>query len=460
MKNRYNEVMGHIKNMINNGSLRSGSRVPSIRQLCSEFKCNKATVIRAYNELQKQHMLYSKPKSGYYVVEKDVVKENDDNFTIDFSSASPDPEILPYQEFQHSTNQAIKIYKHSLFSYSDTQGLIGLRKALHKHFTNSQVFASHDNIFITSGSQQALFLLSRMPFPNGRTNVLVEQPTYIGALKALEYNNITAIGIERTSEGVDMYELERIFRSGNIKFFYSIPRFHNPTGFSYTNEQKKQILSLALKYDIYIVEDDYLADLEMDTKSDPIYSMGMPQRVIYLKSFSKLLLPGLRIGAAVIPNILSGIFGRYKMCCDILTNVLSQGALEVYLKSGMFDSHIKQIKKYYSGRMECLKAAFNTITPQNVNCFVPSTGFFSCVTLPSSIKAKKLLKILEAKNILAVDIENWFLPEFERDNMLRLSICRTDSQKIYEGIRVISDAIQNSSIQNTTSRKFALNSFY
>ena len=131
-------------------------------------------------------------------------------------------------------------------------------------------------------------------------------------MRCCQLLNITTIGIERTWEGIDLEELERIFSSGNIKFFYTIPRFHNPLGTCYSNDQKKQILYLAQKYNVYIVEDDYLADMELDSKSDPIYAFDTTSKVIYIRSFSKTLMPGLRLGVAVLPQLLVTTFNEFK----------------------------------------------------------------------------------------------------------------------------------------------------
>ncbi|MTK11633.1 MAG: PLP-dependent aminotransferase family protein, partial [Clostridiaceae bacterium] len=353
---KYKLILDFINNQIFDEKIKPGEKLPSIRELCKLFGCSKATVIRAYDELEENHMIYAVPQSGYYLVPNNMnVDGNYNNNIINFSEASPDRNALPYIEFQHCLNQAINIYKDSLFNYSNPQGLQPLLKILSKDFQKYQVFADEDKIFITSGSQQAINILSTLPFPNGKRNVLVEQPTYYGALKSLEYNGVTAIGIRRTYKGLDFSDLERIFKNGNIKFFYTIPRFHNPTGGSYSLEEKKQILKLAERYDVYIVEDDYLGDLDINSKVDPIYSYDDNSRVIYLKSYSKVFLPGLRIAALVLPKMLTNIFSKYKSCADISTSVLSQGALEIYIKSGMFDTHTRKIKKLYSERMNCLR---------------------------------------------------------------------------------------------------------
>jgi DNA-binding transcriptional MocR family regulator len=194
-----------------------------------------------------------------------------------------------------------------------------------------------------------------MYFPNAKINVVVEQPTYQGMLECLEQNHIAAIGVSRDFDGLDFDGLERAFRNDNVKFFYTIPRFNNPLGLSYTNDDKKKILALAEKYNVYIVEDDYLGDLESNPKSTPIFSFDQSDRVIYIKTFSKVLLPSLRIAAVVLPKLLINTFREYKYWSDINTPLISQGALEIYINSGMFNLHINRIRNLYFQRMNDLK---------------------------------------------------------------------------------------------------------
>ena len=445
MENKYQRIVSQIKKEIAHGRLKPGCKLPSIREMTDIYDCNKATIIRAYNELEKEHLLYSKPKSGYYVVEgRDVCKASADSTpVIDFTPAAPDVEALPYQEFQHSINKAIDVYKDSLFSYSEPQGLATLRQTLKKYLDGFQVFSHPNDIFVTTGSQQALFILAAMPFPNGKSNVLVEQPTFTGMLGALKANGVTALGIERTSLGLNLEELERLFQNGNIKFFYTIPRFHNPTGFSYSNDQKKAILSLAQRYDVYVVEDDYLSELETDSKADPFFAFDSTAHVIYVKSFSKTLLPGLRIASVVLPKLLINTFAFYKKSCDLNTSVLSQGALEIYLKSGMFESHIKRIRRLYQLRMDAFRAASAQLKELSVQCDGANSGLFTYLVLPDEINAQGFITALTPQNVFAVNAEAMFLPSFRRDNCIRLSMCRVDEAKIFEGIRIMHTVLKS-----------------
>jgi DNA-binding transcriptional MocR family regulator len=437
MDSKYHQIIQNIQSDINTGRLKPGARLPSIRETAKLFNCNKATIIRAYEEMERNHLLYSVPKSGYYLVDNKKIPDiNPGKDQIDFAAASPDITVFPYIDFQHCLNQAIDTYKESLFSYLNAPGLPSLCQVLARFLQNYQIFTSYENIFVTAGSQQALQIFTNMPFPNGKTNILVEQPTYNGMLHCCKLSGITTIGIARNEKGIDLDELERIFRNGNIKFFYTMPRFHNPLGTSYTNDQKKQILHLAQKYNVYIVEDDYLADMELDSKADPIYAIDASTtpaaKIIYVRSFSKTLMPGLRLGIAILPKLLVNQFKEYKRCADLSTSILSQGALEIYIRSGMFDSHIKKIKNLYRERMVCFKKACQIHLPAEVQAYVPETGFFANFNLP--FKANYLVDALTEENIRIVNMDGMYLPEYQRDNTVRLSVCKVDPPKIEQGL--------------------------
>ncbi|MDR2024949.1 MAG: PLP-dependent aminotransferase family protein [Hungatella sp.] len=160
--------------------------------------------------------------------------------------------------------------------------------------------------------QQALTILCQIPFPNNKKTVLIEEPGYHLFMQILKIMNISVSTIKREPDGIDFNKLEEIFRTGDIKFFYLMPRIHNPLGVSYTKVQKSRIVFLANKYDVYLVEDDYIADFETDLKAGPLYFYDINQRVIYLKSFSNIMFPGLRVGFAVLPEIICSQFAEYK----------------------------------------------------------------------------------------------------------------------------------------------------
>lgn len=442
MSKKYEHIIADLEQLISKKFWRQGERLPSIRVLAEKYHCNKATVIRAYQELEWQHKVYSIPKGGFYLVEKGPSEEEDYN-KLDFSEVLPDPKLLPYKEFNHCINRAVELYKDILFTYGDVQGLESLRRVLAKSFSEQQVFTSADNIFITSGAQQALSILVKMTFPNNKRSILVEQPTYGLLQRMAELNGIRLVGIPRDGEGIELKQLERIFKEEDIKFFYTIPRFHNPLGTSFTEKTKKEIVRLAEKYNVYIVEDDYLADINGDGRSLPIHYYDTAGKTVYVKSFSKAFMPGIRIGAVVLPESMSEEFASYKRCDDLNTSVLAQGALEIFINSGMLHKHIQKTKGFYRRRMDFLRAYSRNLDLSGATLFIPETGLFLWVNLPDSINPHVLKCRLKEKNIGISAGSDFYIEQKSGDNAFRMCISRLEREQIQKGMEMIFEEIQS-----------------
>lgn len=439
---KYEKIIKYIKKEISEGSLTYKKRLPSIRTVSQQFNCSIGTILKAYDKLEKDNIIYSSPKSGYYLLEDFHNINSSKNTIFDFSSGVPDIETFPYKDLQHCLNKSIKLHKETLFTYSDPRGLNSLRNVLKDHLHQYQIFTHEDNIVITSSSQQALNILSIMPFPNSKSNILIEQPTYYGMIKYLELNKTPALGIERGFNGINLNELENMFKYGNIKFFYTIPRFHNPTGYSYNKQEKMAIIKLAKKYNVYIIEDDITADLDLDKKNDPMFTYDTSGKVIYLKSYSKILMPGLRVAVLILPEILMKTFLDYKKWTDMNSPVLSQGALEIYLKSGMFDIHRRKISKLYSNRMTCLENTLSSLKQPKIKWNVPRSGYFACIYVDNKLRYDKIISTLSNQNIQLLDTRTCFLKEYRTDNYFRISISKTNEEKIKKGIPIVLDTIQ------------------
>ncbi|CAG7654722.1 PLP-dependent aminotransferase family protein [Paenibacillus allorhizosphaerae] len=432
---KYVSILSEMEQQFAEGRYRPGQKMPSVRNAAKAYECSISTIIRVYAELEKRHAIYSIAQSGYYVVgDRQQGEEND---TIDFASASPDVNVFPYLDFQHCLNQAIDTYKYHLFTYGDAKGLEKLRLTLTSHLADSQVFAKAERIVVTSGVQQALEILAKMPFPNGKSAILVEQPSYDIYLHFLEAEGIPVCGIARSAAGIDLLELEAIFKTGDIKFFYTMSRHHNPLGTSYSMEERKAIAALAGKYDVYVVEDDYMADLGEDQGFDPIYAYNRTSHVVYLKSFSKIIFPGLRLGAAVLPEALLSPFQTRKRYAD--TSLLSQAALEVYIKNGMYERHKRKIGSQYAARIRLLNEAVkrhNEAGPIAIT--EQSSGVYVQFKLPQTVNLERLTKRLEARHILVMSGKRFYLSDYlERDKFLRISISRAKPERIDEGIQAI-----------------------
>jgi DNA-binding transcriptional MocR family regulator len=443
MMTKYEEVIKEIKTRIEEGRLLPGERLPSVRTLSKELQCSINSIIKAYAELEKEHKVYSVPKSGYFLVGGKTTHQKVQSPIIDFSSAGPDRTKMPYRDYQHCMNQAIELYKEEMFQYSEPLGLGTLRHQLSKQLQNLQVFAPPDRIAVVSGSQQALDLLVSPPFPNGKEMICVEQPTHFSFIESITSRGLKAVGIEMKEDGIDLGHLEEIFQTMRIKFFYTVSRFQNPTGYSYSNVEKKRIVQLAQKYDVYIIEDDYMGDLDTRRKADPMFAYDPSGRVIYTKSFSKVLLPGLRLGAAVLPDAMVKDFTKAKFAADVHTPVLTQGALEIYLSSGMYDAHIQKLRKQYKKKGTILKKAYLEYLPKGTSFTGGDSGFYSTIKLPGRMKAKHLTQHLKKQNVLVQDATNMYLEAFRKDNRIRLSVSQVDDALIAAGVKKIGEGIRD-----------------
>ncbi|WP_223069095.1 PLP-dependent aminotransferase family protein [Paenibacillus caui] len=447
---KYEKLIASIKEKIMKGEIKSGGKMPSIRELCSTFGCSSSTAVRAYASLKEEGWVYAVEGSGYYLIGGTKAEPLRSSPT-DWSGTTLDAGSLPYSEFEPCVSQALGKYKDQLFTYSDPQGLYSLREAIRKHLQDVQVFCEADRVFVTTGSQQALNLLAAMDFPSGKIHVAVEQPTYSGMLRSLNLNRINAIGVARDTAGLDMNGLENIFRSGNVKFFYTVSRYSNPLGLSYGKEEKLKMLELAEKYDVFIVEDDYLGGLDNSTKSPPIYALDSNDRVIYVQTFSKLLLPGLRIAAVVLPRRLIPLFAERKYWSDLGTPLLSQGALEIYLNSGMYSRHLKRIRRMYAGRMALLRSLSARIESPAVSWTIPEdSGFYACARLQGPINEPALREALGKRDILISNMQSYYLPEFYDEKMIRVSIANLQPEAMEAGFAaIVQEAERNRTISRT-----------
>ncbi len=434
---KYEIVVEKILQMISNKELKLGQRLPTIRELARELGFNKSTIIRAYSELEKNHKIYSITKSGYYLL--DVLDEKENTEIIDFSEVVLDPRVLPYNEFLHSTTQAVNKYKSSLFSYSSSQGLETFREIIKVHFEERQIFSKTENIFVTSGSQQALNIISKMKFPSQKEVALVEIPTYNLLLRLLELSNTDIISYRRTFDGFDIKDIEEKLKEKNIKFLYLIPRLHNPLGVSYTKEEKLKILDLAKKHDVYIIEDDYLADMDCLKNNYPFYYYDTSDRVIYLKSFSKAFMPGIRISAVIIPEKLKSEFLKYKELIDLNTSLISQASLEVYIGSGMYNLHIKKIKKVYKKKINYFKSIYDSLDSSNMKTIIPDTGFFIYLVFSKQLDLDLLIERLKKQGVLVTTGKKYYVNQKTDIKSIRLCISGLTNDEIRSGlIKIVS----------------------
>ena len=334
---KYQQISAFLKEAIQEGQLETGQKIPSVRQLASQFTCSKDTVQRALLDLTYQHLIYAKPQSGFYVLEQEPGRHQDLplKFEEDRNQA--------FEDFRTCINETLIGRENYLFNnFSDQAGLQEVRQSIQALLEEESIYTTADQIVLTSGTQQALNILSQIDFPNKKSQILIEQPTYHRMNQLLDTQQLPYRTIERTLKGIDLENLEEILKSGHIKFFYTIPRFHYPLGHSYSPKEKEAILQLADQYDVYLVEDDYLADLDA-SNAPSFHYLDRNNRVIYIKSFSTNLFSALRITSMILPKELLKPVLTYKTILDYDSNLIMQKALSLYIDNGMYLTNKKRL---------------------------------------------------------------------------------------------------------------------
>ncbi|MFM0683192.1 aminotransferase-like domain-containing protein [Streptococcus suis] len=346
---KYQVIIQDILTGIEEHRFKRGEKLPSIRQLSEQYHCSKDTVQKAMLELKYQNKIYAVEKSGYYILEDRDFQDH----TVELNPA--DFQELPYEDFRICLNESLIGRENYLFNYYHQQeGLAELISSVQSLLMDYHVYTKKDQLVITAGSQQALYILTQMETLAGKTEILIENPTYSRMIELIRHQGIPYQTIERDLDGIDLEELESIFQTGKIKFFYTIPRLHNPLGSTYDIATKTAIVKLAKQYDVYIIEDDYLADFD-SSHSLPLHYLDTDNRVIYIKSFTPTLFPALRIGAISLPNHLRDSFIKHKSLIDYDTNLIMQKALSLYIDNGMFARNTQHLHHIYHAQWNKIK---------------------------------------------------------------------------------------------------------
>lgn len=434
LKTKYTLIANEWIERITSGKINNKDKLPSIRHMSQYYKCNKSTVIQAYRILEAAHYCYCIPKSGYYAISNRQPKNNDEEI-FDFTKVLPLRENLPYREFNHSMNKAIEKYSESLFQYGQVDGLKTTRVTLAQFFESQYVYTDSEHIMITTGANQGLDILFRA-MDNG-TRVLVEQPTYNLLIEMARMRDIELLGIHRNECGLDLDLLESLFKK--CDFFYTIPRLSNPFGYSYTEHQKKKIAEMAKKYGVVIIEDDYLGDLIPAGRNAPIHYYDMGNNTIYVKSFSKGFLPGIRLGAIVFPRnssteVLRGKCYNIKKLTDYGTNIFSQGALETFINSGMYHRHLTKIQSAYPDRMNKIKMFLLKKPSEVISWNIPDNGIFITMAINRTINTGWINQQLTQRRIQVTELSDFYIEPKEKNLTYRLCITSLPLEMVYEGL--------------------------
>jgi 2-aminoadipate transaminase len=369
---------------------------------------------------------------------------------ISFAGGMPAPEVFPIEKFKEASEVVLTEMGDRALQYGTTEGYQPLREMIARNASKYGIQISADNVLITSGSQQALDLLGRI-FINREDRVLVESPTYLGALQAWNAYGVKYVTIPFDQDGMRTDVLESRLRMG-IKFIYVLPNFQNPTGVTLSRERRKQLVDVANAYGVPIVEDDpygqlryegdhlppvVVLDDEMRAKKVPIYSGN----VIYTSTFSKILAPGLRLAWVVAPCEVIKKLVQAKQGCDLHTSTFTQYIAYEIANTPWMKTHILTIRKTYKERRDIMLQSLEQYMPEGVQWTHPKGGLFLWVTLPEGIDAGEIFKsAVEAK--VAFVPGGSFHPLGGGENTMRLNFSNAKPDLIMEGIKRLAKVVK------------------
>ena len=386
---------------------------------------------------------------------RELLKITQNPAIISFAGGLPAPDVFPAERFREACVKVLDNQASLALQYGATEGYEPLREMIARHTARYGVKARPENVMITSGSQQALDLIGKLMINSG-DRVLVEAPTYLGALQAFNVYGAEYVCVPCDNDGLRTDLLEAPLRSGP-KFMYVLPNFQNPGGTTLAEGRRHELVMLADRYGIPIIEDDPYGQLRYEgehltplivldrqnMRRDNGYSMG---NVIYLSTFSKTLAPGLRLGWIVAPPEVITKLVQLKQGADLHTSTFTQIVAYEVARDNFLDEHIKLIRRVYGERRDVMLRALEENFPPEVTWTRPQGGLFLWVSLPAGMDCHQLFEAALKENVAFVPGDSFYAANGYADEgrrHFRLNFSNAKPEQIREGIRRLSVAIKN-----------------
>lgn len=359
---------------------------------------------------------------------------------ISFAGGNPSNRALEPEIIKGIACEAIDRFGTSILQYGGTEGLPGLREETAKYLRETAgVRCTADNILPVQGSSQAFDLLLKALINPG-DRILVESPTFLGAIQAMRIYGAELIEMPMDEDGVIVEEVEKLAEKYHPKMMYIIPTFQNPTGRTLSLERRKVLAGMAVKYGFVIAEDDPYRDLRYaGTPLPSISSFDEEGWVVYMSSFSKYISPGLRVGAAAVPDL--GLLRKMvigKQSSDVHSPLLTQAIVQIYLEKGLLPGHLQRICGEYREQMNAMLEGFDAL-PAGTAHTVPQGGLFVWAELPEGMDALKLLQKAIERNVAFVPGTH-FYPNGGHENTFRLNFSMQTAENIREGMARLGEA--------------------
>jgi DNA-binding transcriptional MocR family regulator len=481
----YRQIADQLRGEIERGDTQPGQRLPAIRTLAGQLGVHRDTVALAYESLAEAGLVEARVGAGTFVrsfvsdvpssmgqeerpvarrigllggserggardldlalapqVERLIALENrrprfaPDRETVALHRLIPDPRFYPVDAFRRCVDAALREEGPGLFSYAPPEGDLGLREVMSERFGRFGIRHEVQEHVLCHGASQGISLALRL-FTQPGDQVAVEVPTYANVLSAFTGLGLTPAPIPVDDRGPDPDALDRMLARPEVKAFYTIPSFHNPLGTTTPIERRREILAIAERHGVPVIEDGFELDLRFRGEEvPPLAALDEAGIVVLLFSFSKSLFPGVRVGSlSARGRALEGLVAL-KHATDLSDSMLLQAGLARFLRSGEYDRHLARMRKMLRSRHRAMHAALEQEMPEGTTWTQPEGGYQLWVDLPGELDTQALLPEAARAGVL-YSPGTLFMPDARPSSALRLTVACSDEQEIERGVRAL-----------------------
>ena len=366
---------------------------------------------------------------------------------ISFAGGMPAPELFPVEQVMEASMAVLKEQGRAALQYSSTEGYPRLRQQIaDRMLAKNNIKTDADHILVTAGSQQGLDFSARV-FLNPGDVVLLESPSYLGAVNAFKAAEPTFIEVPTDDGGMIMEELEKILATTeNVKMIYVIPDFQNPTGRTWDLDRRHKFMEIVNRYEIPVVEDNPYGELRFEGEYMPaLKSLDTKGLVVYLGTFSKILAPGYRIGWVCAEDEILAKYNFMEQAASLQASTIGQMETSKWIDMFDLDGHVAKIREVYKKRRDVMLETLKNNLPEGCVCTNPVGGLFTWVVLPESFNSEEKMKELQMKCLeknVAFVAGGSFFPNGGHENTLRLNYSCMPEEKIVKGITALCETIK------------------
>ncbi len=370
---------------------------------------------------------------------REILKVALDKSVISFAGGLPNRELFPVKELIDSTGRVFDIYGSDIFQYSNSEGYIKLREYIAANYFKSGIKISPDNILITNGAQQGLDLIGKVLINEG-DGLVIEEPGYLGAIQAFSLYRPQYFPVTLHDYGMDTDQLKAAVSDRKKKVIYTVPNFQNPSGITYSRQNREEIAEIIKDGDNFIIEDNPYGELRFSGEHVPSFKKYLPDKTILLGSFSKTVVPGFRIGWIAAPDEIFEKLLIAKQAADLHSCHFTQYIVYQFLENNDIGAHIEKVRKSYGAQCRSMLESIDDFFPEDVRTTKPEGGMFLWAELPEGMAALDLFELAVKEKVIFVPGDPFYINR-KNANTLRLNFSCVDPETIKTGIKRLGESI-------------------